>query len=236
MAKTIKELNVVINDLHKKFEDELQDFRKSLKEATSPDPFAKNTMLDSLMKKVSDFENQIMQQLGQIQVAIERLEERDDKIEKYVDREEQKAYRNYLLVHGVEEADNETREKLFTAIKKILIDKLNIEVKSEYLSDCYRIGRKPADNNKGRPVVVLFTIRWLRDEVFANKSKFKGSKFMCTEMLTKRRLDMFKKCALVYKKQCWTMNGNLVVLRNGRKNIVTTEKQLNDLIGIANTM
>lgn len=119
MAKSIKELNVVINDLHKKFEEELSDFKKSLKEATSPDPMIKGVMVDNLVKRVGDFEVKVMQQLKEIQIAIERLEERDAAIEKRLDKQEQKTYRNKVLIHGLEEKDRETRDELFVIIKTL---------------------------------------------------------------------------------------------------------------------
>lgn len=229
MAKSVKELNVIVGDLHKKFESELSEFKKSLKEATSPDPLARGDMLDSLIKRVGDFELSVMQQLQTIQIAIERLEEREGKMEERLDRQEQRTYRNELLIHGLEERDGETRDKLIAAMKKLFKDKLDIEVEKQHISDCYRLGRKRSDNIS-RPVVVRFTVAWMRDEVFINKSKFKGSKVMCTEMLTKYRLEIFKKCAAKFGRQCWTSNGTVIVSRDGQKRFISTKKQLNELI------
>lgn len=83
-------------------------------------------------------------------------------------------------------------------------------------------------------MVVLFTVRWLRDQVFTNKSKLKGSKLMCTEMLTKYRLEVFKKCAAVYGRQCWTSNGTVVVSRDGQKKFISSVNQLPELTAIRN--
>lgn len=234
MAKSIKELNVVISELHKKFEDELTEFRQHLRDATSPDPTAKGAMLESLIKKVSDFETQIMQQLKDVQMAVEKLEEREGEIVRRLDREEQRSYRSQLLIHGLEEKDNENRDELIKTIRKLFKDKLGVDVEKKCISDCYRIGKKRADNPKCRPVVVLFTVRWLRDEVFANKSRLKGSSVVCTELLTRHRLNMFKRCAAVFRRQCWTINGTIVVNRNGQKKFCTTEKQVNELIAAGN--
>lgn len=78
--------------------------------------------------------------------------------------------------------------------------------------------------------MVEFTNRWKKDEVFVNKSKLRGTKVMCTEFLTRTRYEIFQKCIAVYKKQCWTRNGVIVVLlKDGTKRFVSTKRQFEEL-------
>lgn len=230
MAKTVKELNVVINDLQQKFQTELSQFKKSLKDASSPEPLFNGMPYEDLIKRFAAFETKMMQQVSELKDAVVKLSERDEQIENRIDRQEQNTYGRKLLIHGIEEKDRESSEELFQIIEKLLREKLNVNIDKKYVSDWYRKGRRQADKN--RPVVISFAIKWLRDEVFMNKSKFKGSGVVCTELLTYTRYDIFKKCAALYGKQCWTVNGVIVVLKNGERKYVSTIKQYKELVAI----
>lgn len=237
MAKSVKELSLVVNGLQQKIETELSGFRKTLKEATSPEPSltAKDALTGDLAERLSKFEVEVMQQLNSLKETIERLSDRESRMEERVDKQEQMYNRNKLLLHGMVERDGETAADVFLMVEKTLKDKFGITedyFARPYILDCYRIGKRQAGAN--RPIVVTFAAKCFRDDIFVNKSKLKGSKVMCTEYLTKSRLRIFKKCAAIYKKMCWTSNGVIVVLKDGEKKFISSEKQFNDLIRVQN--
>lgn len=232
MAKSVKELNLVVSDLQQKFESELTQFKKALSGAVSPDPLFANGSYEDLVARFSTFERDIMKEVKDLKSAVEIIQERVDKIERQLDRQEQQTYRNNLILHGIKERDNESRGDVFAIIKTLFKDKFDVSdswLSDHCVLDSYRIGKKRAD--RSRPIVVSFATRCLRDEIFVNKSKLKGSGVMCTEMLARSRLKIFKKCAAVFKRQCWTSNGVVVVLQDGVKNFITTDQQCDDIIG-----
>lgn len=222
MAKTVKELSVVINDLQTKFDTELKGFKESLKAATSPEPLAVNHNLEDIANKFVTFEASIMKQVADLKRSIRNIEQRVDKIELSIDRSEQGVNNRKLIVHGIKEIDS---ENLFHEVISMFQTKLEITVNKQDISDCRRLGKKRHD--KVRPIVVDFSVKWIRDEIFVNKAKLKGSGIMCTELLTKRRLELFKKCRGKYGQRCWTVNGAIiVVLADGGRKVISTEADL----------
>lgn len=222
MAKTVKELNLVINDLQTKFETELTGFRESLKAATSPEPLAVNHNVEDITKKFLAFETNIMKQLADIKKSVRELQQRVVEVELSVDRNEQSGNNLKLIIHGIKETD---KEDLFDEITSMFQNKLAITVQKELISDCSRMGKKRPD--KTRPIVVTFSVKWMRNQILVNKAKFKGTGIMCTEFLTKGRLQLFKKCRDKYGKQCWTVNGAIIVLADGIRRVISKEADLN---------
>lgn len=225
MAKTVKELNLVINDLQKKFDTELTGFRETLKSAISPEPLAMNSNLEEIVKRFTAFEINIRQEFSQLKKDIEVVQTLTKNVELSMDRSEQCVNNNKLIIHGLKEKDS---ENLMMEVMLMFQDKLKVTVDKNNISDCIRMGSKRR-GDKARPITVTFSVNWVKRDVFINKSKLKGSGIMITEFLTKRRLDLFKECRVMFERNCWTANGVIIVLLNGARNRITTKADLQKL-------
>ena len=83
-----------------------------------------------------------------------------------------------------------------------------------------------------RPVIVKFISYEPRRAIFTAKRKLKGSKFVITENLTRRRMDLLRKVrASANVEASWTSDGRIVcLLSTGRKVTVTNESHIKGLI------
>ena len=97
-----------------------------------------------------------------------------DKAGRALDRQEQYSRRNCLLIHGIDEENQEN-------IDEVVINVLNKD-------------RKP-DKSKPRPIIIKFSRYNVRAKIFKNKRKLKGKRISVTEGLTKTRMEHCRKLA-----------------------------------------
>ena len=92
--------------------------------------------------------------------------------------------------------------------------------------------RTPGTPRNPRPVIVKFTSYEPRRAIFTAKRKLKGTKFVITENLTRRRMELLRKARASAKVEAsWTSDGRIVcLLSTGRKVTVTNESHLKGLI------
>ena len=81
---------------------------------------------------------------------------------------------------------------------------------------------------KPRPVIVKLTSYESRKAIFNNKRKLKGTRYVVTENLTKRRAELLRKARMIDGiTSTWTIDGRIVcLLANGRKVTVQTDSDL----------
>ena len=91
--------------------------------------------------------------------------ERIDLLEKKSDNSEQYSRRNYLLVHGVEEQEQENIDNIVLNVTK---EHLDIESLIKDLDRSHRIG-KSNSKSKRRPIIVKFICNNDPREIFNNK-------------------------------------------------------------------
>ena len=134
-----------------------------------------------------------------------------------IDSLEQYGRRNCVLVHGIPEKKDEDTDVLFT---ETIQQHLNISIKPRDIDRTHRIG-KPTEG-KNRPIIAKFARYNKRRTVFLNKKAFKGSGFILTESLTRRRVDMLNAARTKFgKDNVWTTDGE--VFTKIGKNIVNVK-------------
>ena len=130
-----------------------------------------------------------------------------------MDALEQYSRRNCLLFHGVPETDaNDTTESVISLCK----GKLDVDVSRDLIDRSHRLGQRhvgPSSEYKPRPIIVKFRSYETRRSVFSAKRLLKGTKFVVTENLTRRRNDLLKKVRSLDTVSCaWTTDGRIVCL------------------------
>ena len=145
---------------------------------------------------------------------------------------EQYSRRNCLLFHGVPEA--ETDADTTDSVISLCQGKLDVNVTRELVDRSHRLGQRhvgPSGDYKPRPIIVKFRSYETRSSVFSAKRRLKGTKFVVTENLTRRRNDLLKKVRLLDAVSCaWTTDGRIVcLLGDGRKVTVLHERDIDTL-------
>ena len=136
------------------------------------------------------------------------LKEKIFKVDKTLDRQEQYSRRNCLLVHGVEEKNNEdTDQEIINIVKNDLGEEITIHD----IDRTHRLGKRKLDNNVPRPIIVKFTRYNVRNRIFKTKKKLEGKTVSITESLTKRKVVELKKVREMHVfKNVWSQGGKIL--------------------------
>ena len=146
------------------------------------------------------------------------LKEKFCYVGKTLDRQEQYSRRNCLLVHGVEEKNNEdTDQEIINIVKNDLGEEITIHD----IDRTHRLGKRKPDNNVPRPINVNFTKYSVCNRIFKTKKKLKGKTVSITESLTKRRVVELKKAREMHGfKNVWSQDGKILFSDVNDKNKV----------------
>ena len=130
---------------------------------------------------------------------------------KKVDDNEQKSRSSCLLIHGVEEANNDDTDKYCLDIvnKEVSVDLCSADIERSH-----RIGPRKVKTTRStrlRPIIVRFASMRKRMEVYRNKKRLKGKDFVITESLTSARYDLDQKAKNKFVvKNTWTSEGEIL--------------------------
>lgn len=96
-------------------------------------------------------------------------------------------------------------ENVSEEVIKVVKEKMGVTVTREMIDCCHRLGKR---EGKCRPVIVKFCNRHLRNKIYDNKRKLKGSKLSIREDLTRLRVQLLHHVQYKLKiKESWTANG-----------------------------
>jgi hypothetical protein len=124
-----------------------------------------------------------------LKTQIEHLEDELKQEKMKRERLEMVHNRNCLIIYGMEEKDEETREVCHNAVTKMCNEKY--EINEPDIDVCYRIGKKQKDTGQGktnkytkpRPIWVRFTRQRTRDQIWFQRSKMAKSGIVLKEPL-----------------------------------------------------
>ena len=154
------------------------------------------------------------EKIKELEETIDILTEKNKSLTSDVDELEQYSRRNCLLLHGVQENENENTDDI---VLKTMSEELDIEIKENDLDRTHRIGNRNRKDGKPRAIIVKFTCYATRNKIYSNKKKLKGKKFLITESLTSRRYHLLKEAQEKYGvKNVWTSDGRILFKQNNR--------------------
>ena len=116
-----------------------------------------------------------------LQNEVSALNKKVATLEKQADDQEQYSRRKCLLLHGIDEDQDESTD---VKVINIVKDKLKIEISASDIDRSHTIGKK--STGKKRPIIIKFARYNCRRHVYHNK---KNSGMSITESLTKFRLS-----------------------------------------------
>lgn len=145
-------------------------------------------------------------------------------LKKITDTMEQNKRKQNLCVYNLPEIEGETVEKTFTnALKK----NLNISLPPGAITSCRRVGKSV--NSKPRPALIGFANSTQKIEILKNRTKFKGTRIMINEDLTKTRRELFKFAVQKYgREHVWTWDGEVSARVKGKRIRVDSVSDLED--------
>ena len=98
------------------------------------------------------------------------VNEKIEKLERIVDRQEQYSHRNYLLLRSITEGKRENTDDL---VLETLNEEMYVDLNPSDLDRTHRIGQKKASSNKPRAVIIKFVSYNTRKRFFLKKKSFK---------------------------------------------------------------
>ena len=112
--------------------------------------------------------------IKELKETIDILTEKNKSLTSNVDELEQYSCKNCLLLHGVQENENENTDDI---ILKAISEELSIEIKENDLDRAHRIGNSNRKDGKPQAIIVKFTCYAIQNKVYSNKKKLKGKQF-----------------------------------------------------------
>ena len=233
-AKTVKDLALVVKNLEANFLTELQSLKSATNLTKSPTATTPNDS-NELSFRIANLEKYVKKELAKIHLQLEELCNKCEESDKRYDNQVQQSNNYSLLFHGIVEnssnsSSNSSQLHIYDQVLDVLNKSMGLSIQKSDIRSCYRIGKKVNVNNKARPIAVYFTTKWLRDSVFFNKKKLKGKRVTITELLTKPKHELFKKCAAVFKNNCWTSNGRIFVISDNKKTLISSNNDLDAIV------
>lgn len=149
----------------------------------------------------------LVEHQAQLEKKIKVLEDKQEEQEQY-------SRRNCLLIHGIEEDDDEdtTQLAINTFINRLELN----DIRAIDIDRSHRLGRKKISPDgdgrpsRPRPVIIKFCSYTVRESVYSAKYKLKKSNILITESLTTSRLELLKKTKSHKKvSKAWTMDGRV---------------------------
>ncbi|XP_061713066.1 uncharacterized protein LOC133521947 [Cydia pomonella] len=142
-----------------------------------------------------------------IKTTLEAMQKQIQLLSMQLDQQDMRSRRKMLLLHGVPEAEQESTLSLVELLNGHLEEKLTVnDVKR-----CHRLGQPRKNIN--RCILVKFSDVSVRNSVWFDKKRLKGSGVTLSEFLTKPRHEVFMAAReRLGVRRCWTRDGNVYVL------------------------
>lgn len=122
-----------------------------------------------------------------------KLEDRVTQLEKDLEESQQYSRRTNVLVHGVEEEQNEDTDRI---VQDLFTQQMGVPLVDRDIARSHRLGRKV--EGTPRPIIVRLLSYRQKKAVYDAKKSLKGTGKAITENLTKKRYELYKQCKLKY--------------------------------------
>ena len=188
MYDCLKNLDKKVNEIHllsTTANDAQIKGTQQLKEVNDPIKFV-NEKFEELEVDRKEKEREI----AELKSTINSLNVRLDKADRALDRQEQYSRRNCLLIHGIDEENQENTDEVVISVLKKEMDE---EITHLDIDRSHRLGNRKLDKSKPRPIIIKFSRHNVRARIFKNKRKLKGKRTSVTESLTKTRMEKLEK-------------------------------------------
>lgn len=184
---------------------------KQLIKDTINELFAEEQFIEMITQKISD---KVNQKLEKFESKIKTFEEKITTLEKTIENMQQAEKINNICIYGINENNNMDLKEL---IPEILNEKTQLEITSEDIDMCFRIGKKSENVQKPRPIIIKFKNYTTKHRVLRNCSKLKGTRIFVTEDLIKPKRELLREAQERFGvKLAWPYNGSVYIKLEGK--------------------
>ena len=150
-----------------------------------------------------------------------------------VDELEQYSRRSCLVITGFVELRAQ-QEDTDAKVREFCRERLDLPLLEQDIDCAQRLGPKRTDQEGKvihRPIIVKSSTYRVRQQVFTNKKKLKGTGFAIFENLTKRNADLYREVKTVAGfKNVWTSNGKIMTFnKDGKVFHVNSRSEISDV-------
>lgn len=185
-----------------------------------------NAFLEKLVSAVSGkLEAELSKIVKKYEVKIAELEDKLQDTNDKLDGLEQYSRRNNLRIYGIPENAGENTADLVISVCK---QYLNIDIGIDEVDCSHRLGKA---ENGPKPIIIKFCRRSVKQLVYRNKKKLKGSKIVIREDLTQKRISLLKEVQKKFGiKTVWTSEGNIFVKSKDGIKKLTSARELSNIL------
>lgn len=202
MTQMVQKFEICLNKLVETFEEKLRDRCEIL----SSELYTTNVRVDQLEKKLVECEKV----LDKYKVSESVLTSKLSLLETRVDDQEQYFKRDNLIIHGVPEIPGENCSTTVIDICQKYLSAVKIVP-----SDISVSHRLPSRSERAKPLIVRFTRRDVRQQIYHNKKNLKSTGFTVVEQLTARRQRLMSAATKLMNEgkltSAWTNDGRIFV-------------------------
>lgn len=126
-----------------------------------------------MTKQTDDIMMRIDEKLVPFRLEMQELRTENEKLKEKIYHLKKHKRLNNLILYGVKETEKSTVD-LIEIIKKKFKDDLGITLEQRDVNTIYRIGKNKMENEKERPILLVFVNLWKKNEIMANKKKLKN--------------------------------------------------------------
>ena len=143
-----------------------------------------------------------------------------------LDTLEQSQRMNNLIIHGISENEEEHTSDL---VIKTIKEELDINLEKEDIDDSYHIGKSETSYKSGTPILVKFTKRNVRSQIYKAKFKLRSRKnsIYINEDLTKKNSELYTKVRALRKEgiilKTWTQNAKIYCITKENEKPITIQ-------------
>lgn len=143
------------------------------------------------------------------QQQYKELEDKVVSMENRMDKLEQQALGDKLLIFGVPESPRNSPISDRTEITKIFKENICETFSELEIDNCFRV--KSGNRSGPKPILITFSTRRMRNSIFFNKAKLKGTRIIIREYLTSKRFGLLGEAIkLLGRSSVWTSGGQVM--------------------------
>ena len=185
-------------------EQEYNEIYKKIYEAVKTDISAMTKAFETRLDRVDKF--------------LVQSNENSESLRMSLDRMEQNKNETSVLIFGLQEGNDKDK------VCRKLNEYLGTSLTGDSVRRLHLLREQP--NKAPRPVVLELKDRETKFTLFNNKRKLKGTGITIVEKLTKWRHDLYRLAREKYKNSAWTVDGEIYILRDGKRERITSVSKL----------
>lgn len=192
-----------------------QDDEESVVQRVIEKIFASQVFLTKLVDKISEeVTNRLINKVSQ-------LEEKLQNMESVIENQEQYSRRSNIRIYGVPEVQSENPYK---RVVEVCREHLGVDIEERDIDVCHRL---KTSNGATGTILVRFCRRYVRNLVFSNKKRLKGTKIVIREDLTKQRATVYRRaCEKFSSRNVWTSDGRIICKVGNKLHKITSMAEL----------